>query len=184
MLFQSKGPNDTIPMPDGSIGMILRRRDDFSVAGVSAANYEKVKQYRWFRAGFAKKHPRSTHYAMAMIRQPGGKRRAIHLHTFLFGREGVIVDHKDGNGLDCRDSNIRITVRFGNAQHQGKQRSNSSGYKGISPHGSGWRAEIRANGVRSYLGTYRTKENAAHAYDAACLQHHGEFAVLNFPEVR
>lgn len=58
----------------------------------------------------------------------------------------------------------------------------SSQYKGVYKKRSRWAARIAVNGETTWLGTFKTEEEAARAYDAAAKRLHGEFARLNFPE--
>lgn len=44
-----------------------------------------------------------------------------------------------------------------------------------------YRAGIRVNQQRIYLGCYKTSEEAAIAYDKAARRYFGEFAFQNFP---
>lgn len=61
--------------------------------------------------------------------------------------------------------------------------NSKSGFKGVSqsrPHLTNqWRATIRVNGALIRLGTHRTAPKAAEVYDAAAIQHFGEFAATN-----
>ena len=45
-----------------------------------------------------------------------------------------------------------------------------------------WQVHIKVNGKSRNLGTFACEIEAAKAYDAAAIEHHGEFANLNFPE--
>jgi hypothetical protein len=121
-----------------------------------------------------------TFYARRNVVKPGGRRGAIALHTFLTGWPQV--DHVNGDGLDNRRSNLRSATSNQNRMNRRRHSNNTSGYKGVTWHGrSGrWRARIGVAGRKLSLGLHETPEVAARAYDAAALQHFGEFAALNF----
>ena len=57
-------------------------------------------------------------------------------------------------------------------------------FRGVEPNGAtGWAAELIAKGgVRHYLGTYTTEEEAARAFDKKALEIRGPGAKLNFPD--
>jgi hypothetical protein len=80
-----------------------------------------------------------------------------------------MVDHINGIKHDNRFSNLRIVNRSGNAQNQRRARAgNQSGVLGAQKHGkSGWRSTIVINGEATRLGTFRSPEEAHHAYLAA-----------------
>jgi AP2 domain len=60
-------------------------------------------------------------------------------------------------------------------------RGNSSGFRGVSRHGTRWQAAISVNGNSLFLGSFASPVEGARAYDAAALRLHGTKAKLNFP---
>jgi len=87
------------------------------------------------------------------------------------------VDHKDLNPLNNQKTNLRICSRLQNSQNKQKQKNNSSGYRGVywCKSSKCWKASIRVNKQRIYLGGYSTPEQAAEAYKQASLKYHGKF---------
>jgi hypothetical protein len=106
------------------------------------------------------------------------------MHRLILGApDDMHVDHVNGNGLDNRRNNIRIASRAENMANRKKHKNNTSGFMGVWQAASGrWRARLWHNNKRHNLGTYDTREEAAHAYDAMARKLHGEFATLNFPK--
>lgn len=102
---------------------------------------------------------------------------------------GCVVDHINGDRLDNRRDNLRECTQAGNLQNARARVMHGSlpvqsPFKGVSgAKGGKWRAYISAAGQRYiHLGTFDAPEEAARAYDAAAIEHFGEFARLNFPD--
>lgn len=112
----------------------------------------------------------------------GGSRFLLH-RFLLLPPAGVLVDHRDGDRLNCRRSNLRLADHLQNARNMRKRRG-QSGYRGVYRHGTSglWCARIRAGKERSsrLIGYFKDPALAARAYDEAAIRLHGEFAVLNF----
>ena len=105
------------------------------------------------------------------------RRGNVRLHRELLNApKGVDVDHINGNTLDNRIANLRLASRSENCRNQGKRRNNTSGFKGVSKHGTKWQAYISTPKGRLFLGTFDTPEDANEAYQAAARKYHGEFA--------
>ncbi len=95
--------------------------------------------------------------------------------------DGYEIDHKDGNKLNCLDNNLRICTKSQNGQNRGKNKNNTSGYKGVTWDKAckKWHVRITINNQEINLGNFKEIEEAAETYNSAALKYHGEFAVLN-----
>lgn len=89
------------------------------------------------------------------------------------------VHHINGDGLDNRKSNLRICSRKENGAAQRKQK----GYKGVWFHAGKWRAGIKKDGTKYYLGRFVDKHDAILMYDLWACELFGDFAVTNFEVV-
>lgn len=146
------------------------------VAVIDAADAERVCAYKW-HAHFNGRNV----YAVRDVRR-NGKRTTVKLHKFLTGYERT--DHRNGNGLDNRRSNLRAVTTGENIQNSRRRSDNTAGFKGVAWHKGHrkWRAYIGAGGQSpQHLGYFATAEEAAHAYDDAARELHGEYATVNFP---
>ena len=93
----------------------------------------------------------------------------------------IEIDHKNGNRLDNRISNLRLANRTQNAVWSKLRKNNTSGFRGVRwmPNRQKWVARIKVNYRYIHLGCYTNKEQAAKAYDCAAKKHFGEFAKTN-----
>jgi len=149
------------------------------VALVDDADAILVYPYRW-RA--SRRLASGQIYVMRDVYQDGLHTRE-YLHRFLLkSGPGVVVDHVNGDRLDNRRANLRECSRSQNNANsrRGRRARSTSPYRGVRRYGKGWRAEISVDRKVKCLGTFTTPEDAAAAYDAAALRHHGEFARTNF----
>lgn len=149
------------------------------IAIVSDEDYEVLSRLKWK----ARWHGNSW-YAYRKERRNGHKHDISMHRKILNAPPGVLVDHKDGDGLNNQRDNLRICNSLQNAWNSCKRCTNKSGYKGVTWHTQRqkWQARIRANGPQMHLGLFESALAAARAYDVAALKYHGEFARLNFPD--
>lgn len=115
-----------------------------------------------------------------VVNGAGGKMKKLH-RLVMRTSDDVDVDHKSGDKLDYRKSNLRICTHAENMRNQKKSSDNTSGHKGVSweKRRSIWRASIVVDGKQTYLGSFTDKNEAARAYNSAALKLFGEFARLN-----
>lgn len=126
-------------------------------------------------------------YVRAVLPHRGSSGRQVQLHrVVLVAPEGIDVDHRDGDGLNNRRSNLRFADDSQNQANRHKLTKNSSGYRGVTFHRrcGQWQSAIKVNGRSRYLGLYSAPDAAARAYDRAANELYGEFARVNFPELR
>lgn len=153
------------------------------VALVDDDDYERVMQMGKWQAEVATTG--RSWYAKRTVVEGGVRSKAV-LHRLIVGAApGDQVDHKDGNGLNCTRSNLRICSAAQNRMNVAPTKSNTSGYKGVhwSKRKQKWCASISVQSKNRYIGYFVSKEDAARAYDSKASELFGEFAWLNFPEV-
>lgn len=96
------------------------------------------------------------------------------------------IDHANQDPSDNRLCNLRLAGKCGNYQNRPAFKTDFkffSKYKGVGMNGGKWIARIQYidNDIthRLSLGRFATEAEAAHAYNEAAKQYHGEFAYLN-----
>lgn len=138
--------------------------------------FEELNQYKWYAL-----KGNDTYYAVRNIVTSEGNRRGLRMHRVIMNAsKGVLIDHKDRNGLHNEEANLRNCNKSQNSMNH-KLLVNSK-YTGVSYNGPHIRARIWVNGVQKHLGYFSTEELAARAHDKAAKLYHGEFATLNFSE--
>jgi hypothetical protein len=102
------------------------------------------------------------------------------LHRYLIGAKGKEeVDHIDGNTLNNKLNNLRITDRFGNMRNRKLQSNNSSGKAGVTRHNGKWIAHIKVNNSQKTLGYYDSFEEACQSREKAEQKYFGDFVRKN-----
>lgn len=150
------------------------------VALVDDEDFDRINQHSWWSV----KNSENCYYA-ARHDPKSPKRSLIRMHRFILNaKQGQVIDHKDGDGLNNCRSNLRICSQKQNCLNRRTRVDSKSGVKGVkrficNGNDSGkWIARIQAPFGRKYLGLFDTIEDARNAYNSAALKYHGEFARL------
>lgn len=134
-------------------------------------DYDKVSAYKWHTK---KSRPNSGIY----IRRRAGQ-RSISLTSCILGVDpSIIIDHIDGNTLNNKKSNLRITTNTNNVRNQRKHLNSTSGYKGVTwdkSHNK-WMAQIRVSHKNYFIGYYDDPLSAHNAYFERAKKDFGEYA--------
>lgn len=141
-------------------------------AQVDDEDYDFLMQWKWYGTY----QRTSTNYYVTRNSTKGASR----MHILLIGKkEGLIIDHIDGNGLNNQKSNLRHCTITQNAHNRKNRRNSKSKYKGVSKYGKKWAARIMFNKKPIQIGTFEIEEDAALAYNKYAKKLFGEFAQLN-----
>ena len=173
------------PIPNCPPGCRLLPLTRGKFAIVDECDWERLSRWKWSAT------PSSTSdrlwYAKRTGRTASGKSRNVSLHREIMGvvdQPDVILDHRNGNGLDNRRANLRTCTQRKNTFNRRPNSSGTSRFKGVSRKNNNqanpWRAQIRMEGRRIHLGYFCTQEEAAKAYDEAARRLFGAFAYANF----
>lgn len=136
--------------------VLIPLRDRFgNVAGhtvVDAAD-KNLAKHRWYLLGGG--------YAVRVTRIDG-RRRMTYLHRTLLGLQHGdlrVGDHRDGDRLNNRRSNLRTTTPSGNAQNRGANAARLLP-RNVYTRGDRWRVQVKVGGKPKHLGVFLTIEAA------------------------
>ena len=142
---------------------------------IDASDVPKVSGLNWH----TKPHGRTFYAISNVFKDDGAAKTTTRMHRYILNNPDRDVDHINGNGLDNRRSNLRECSHFENMKNKRPNGNRvSSPLKGAyRKHGrKNWYSEIRSDGARHYLGSFKTEIEAHNAYVNASKLLHGEFA--------
>jgi hypothetical protein len=149
------------------------------IAMVDDEDYERLSRYSW--------HIMNHGYVARTYIEDKAKKVELLHRAIMQTPTNMDTDHIDGDKLNNTKANLRIVTTSQNCMNR-RPKENKVGsvkYKGVHwcKRSQIWTAQIKVNGKSIYLGRFQSSVDAARAYDAAALSHHGEYARLNFSGV-
>lgn len=143
---------------------------------VDSDSFGEISKSKWYRG--------SDGYARRVSSIKGvkdKKQKLILMHRVINQTpSGLQTDHKNGNRLDNRKSNLRVASPLQNSANRKKDRGfHTSIYKGVCLSGKKWKAAIKWEHKTRHLGMFDSERDAALAYNAAATLLFGDFARLN-----
>lgn len=152
------------------------------IALVDNEDFEYLSQFKWFVRESGR--DKSLCYASRNVSiKNGAHRKFIHMHRVIMDAPANMkVDHINGDGLDNRKFNLRLSSQRQNLFNSRIRSDNTSGYKGVGYFKAQkiWRAYIRQNDKYKHIGYFNSAYEAAIAYDHVAREIFGEFAKTNF----
>lgn len=133
-------------------------------------DYDMVSKYYW-------SIDPSTGYVRAWDSKA---KKQIKLHRFIMNtnNSNEKIDHKNRAKNDNTRNNLRFCSQAENTRNISKKKNNKSGFTGVlwKKDRGRWVAHITYNSKRIYLGSFKTKEEAAQARLEAEKKYFGEFS--------
>lgn len=146
------------------------------LALVSDEDYENLVQFNWSLtpSGYVRRT------------KPEAMKGCVYMHHDVVGHApvGFEVEHIDQNKRNNQRCNLTFISKQLNQQRKNSGR-NTTGFVGIKHElrTGKWTAQIRLNDKAKHLGTFKTPEDAAKAYDDAAFATYGLSAKLNFSRI-
>lgn len=161
----------TIPLTKGYVTLV----DD--------EDYEWLNQWKWCA------NVTGPYGAYAYRTQSNGSNRtasSIYMHRLILEileQSGVQGDHRNGNTLDNRRSNLRPATRSQNNMNQGMRSDNTTGTRGVDyvKRDRCYRARVFRDGKEVVIGYAKTLKEARALRESAEKEFYGEF--VRSPEV-
>ena len=141
---------------------------------VDDKNFEWLNQFSWQAVKYSR-----TWYATR--RKPKDSKYTSMHRLILDAQPGEEIDHKNHNGLDNRECNIRKCTKRENQHNRLPNKYQKSKYKGVHWHSQAkkWKAQICVNNEKIHIGMFDNEDEAALAYNEFALDWFGKYAYLN-----
>lgn len=107
-------------------------------------------------------------YLKVMLTDLNGIRKGFFVHRLVlatyFKESKLQVNHKDGNKENNNLSNLEYVTNRQNVIHSIDKESTSSKFVGVTKKGNKWQCQKMINGKRTYLGLFKTEDEARQKY--------------------
>jgi hypothetical protein len=158
-----------IVMPDPHYRLVPVGKQPGYCAAVDLEDWERVRWRKWS----LEKTQGGNLYAVTSV-----YRGSVGLHRFIVGCKdsALVVDHRDGVGLNCRRYNLREATYEQNAMNRGGAHNSASGVMGIS-----WielRRLWKVTVDGEVVGYFRELRDAIVAQNERLVEKYGEYARL------
>ena len=123
------------------------------IAIVDDDDFEKVSKHKWC--------VKKTSHNVYAKRYSNSKTIDMH-HVIIERKEGFVVDHINGDGLDNRKENLRLCTHSENMKNIKMRKDNLSGVRGVywNAIAKKWHCQIQFNGKKIYLGLFKELDDA------------------------
>jgi len=144
------------------IPLSATRGEPRAYALVDEEDYERLGHLAWTLL----LHRDGRSYA---FRHPQGQ--MLYLHRAICGCEpgdGTVVDHRNGDGLDNRRSNLRVVTQAINTRNVRDREGGTSRYRGVywNSRKQKWYARAKVNYRHVWLGSFDDEDAAGAAVQA------------------
>lgn len=138
---------------------------------VDDEDFERLSLWRWKVL-----KSKDKRYACRSKRTPTGSATILMHKEILSTRPGMLVDHRDGNGLNNQRYNLREADRTQNMANSSASRGTSR-YRGVSysTKRNKWVAQIKHQGIHYFLGRFQTEDEARQVFDLKNRELNGEY---------
>jgi hypothetical protein len=138
---------------------------------IDECDIELVKAHKW-NVHMMKKGYKYVY----RFEKSGNKRVMIYLHRQIMSCENhLFVDHINGDTLDNRRSNLRVSTNRQNQWNQKRIRGVVP-FKGVTFENGKYRSRIRINGKKLNVGRFDTAQEASYAYNKASKEAFGSYS--------